>query len=396
MTVWPRLLYVGDVPVESTYHGSALLHRLLEDYPRLTILETGTPSQPQRRVPGAKYVSFPLDQSRWLKTRFHEYAVVWFTNRGSKNSNEIGATLNGSEFDCVLTVAHGFGWLAAATLARKRRVPLHLVVHDDWPRAAQVPPAFRSWFENQFANVYNQAQSRLCVSPSMAQAYQTRYGATGEVLYPLRASSAPDFTEPPPRLAKNDHQFTVAFAGTINSPGYVKALIALHDALTPLDGRLLIFGPLTPDQARQNGLDLPSVAVCGLLPWPELMNRLRDEADALFVPMSFDVAERSNMEMSFPSKLVDYTAVGVPLLIYGPPYCSAVGWAKENRGVAELAGDENELGEAVRRLANDPARRVELGKIALQIGQQYFAHNTVMEVFTHAITTRGWLCPKSW
>ncbi len=370
----PRMLYVGDVPVESTYHGSALLHRLFDNYPQLTVLETGVPSQVERRLPGAEYLSYRLDGSRWLKTRFHPYAVVWFTYRGSSRATQIDT----NDFDCILTVAHGFGWLAAARLARKRRVPLHLIVHDDWPRAAQVPAAFRSWFENQFANVYNEAQSRLCVSPAMERAYRTRYGTAGDVLYPMRAASTPDFAEPPQRLAKNAHQFTIAFAGTINSPGYVNALMALHDALARIGGRLLIFGP--------HALDLPNITNCGLLQSAELMNRLRDEADALFVPMSFDATERSNMEMSFPSKLTDYTAVGVPLLIYGPPYCSAVGWAKENRGVAEVAEDENELGEAVRRLANDPIQRFELGKVALEVGRKYFSHDTVQEVFNRAIT----------
>jgi glycosyltransferase involved in cell wall biosynthesis len=387
--MWPRLLYVGDVPVESTYHGSALLHRLLVDYPGVTIVETGVPSQAERRIPRANYLAYRLDESRWLKTRFHPYAVVWFTYSRSRNGHDVAASLNGCEFDCVLTVAHGFGWLAAASLARKHRVPLHLIVHDDWPRAAHVPGVFRNWFDRMFAKVYKQAQSRLCVSPSMQQAYYTRYGAPGDVLYPMRAANAPNFAEPPPRLAANDHQFTVAFAGTINSPGYIKALIALDDALTTVGGRLLIFGPFTPDQARQCGLDLPNIEICGLLRSDELMNRLRDEADVLFVPMSFDATERSNMEMSFPSKLVDYTAAGLPLLIYGPPYCSAVGWAEENPGVAEVTHNEPELAEAVRRLANDPQHRIELGKAALQTGARYFAHHTVHEVFTRAITTRG-------
>ena len=37
----PRLLYVGDVPVEASYHGSALIYRLLQRYPveRLRIVE---------------------------------------------------------------------------------------------------------------------------------------------------------------------------------------------------------------------------------------------------------------------------------------------------------------------------------------------------------------------
>ena len=31
--MFTNLLYVGDVPVEASYHGSALLHRLLSGHP---------------------------------------------------------------------------------------------------------------------------------------------------------------------------------------------------------------------------------------------------------------------------------------------------------------------------------------------------------------------------
>ncbi len=377
------MLYVGDVPVESTYHGSALLHRLLADYPsdRLTVLETGARSRPERRLPGVAYREHRLDRSRWLKTRFHPYAMAWFSHRAPKTA----LSLNGVEFDDVLTVAHGFGWLAASNLARRRNVPLHFMVHDDWPRAANVPRGCRDWIDKQFGEVYRQAQSRLCVSPAMQRAYETRYGASCEVLYPSRASDLQEFAEPPSRLGLNDHQFTIAFAGTVNSTGYVKALIALHDALAATGGRLLIFGPLTPEQARQAGLDLPKVVVGGLLSWPELMRRLREEVDALFVPMSFDVEDRSNMELAFPSKLADCTAVGLPLLVYGPSYCSAVRWAKENASVGEVVEAEAGLAEVVKRLVNEPARRVGLGREALRVGRAYFACDAVRAVFNRAI-----------
>ena len=379
---------MGDVPVESTYHGSALLHRLLSDYPddRLTILETGTPSQPSRRLKDVNYLSHPLDGSRWLKTRFHPFAMVWFSHRAHQASHG-SLPLNAIEFDGVLTVAHGFGWLAAASIGRKRDVALHLMVHDDWPRAANVPRGWRNWLDKRFADVYRQAQSRMVVSPAMQRDYETRYGVTAEVLYPSRASGLPVYADPPQRLARNDHQFTIAFAGTINSPGYVKALIALHDALADAGGRLLIFGPLTPEQARDVGLDLPNVVVGGLLSWPELMRRLREEVDALFVPMSFDVSDRSNMEMAFPSKLADCTAVGLPLLIYGPPYCSAVRWAIENAAVAAAVETQEGLAAVVQRWADDPALRQTLGQRALEIGEKYFAHDAVQAVFSRSITS---------
>src|SRR5215216_1700495 len=200
-----RLLYVGDVPVEASYHGSALLHRLLSDYPpdSLTIIETGPQSESKRRLPNVNYISHPIGNPRWLNTRFHPYAVAWFTHAGKRVAPKIVQSVNGAGFESVLTVAHGFGWLAAAEIASRRNTPLHLMVHDDWPRVANVAPQFRQWLDERFANVYRQAQSRFCVSPAMSRFYEKRYGKPAQVIYPSRAAGGPDFDTPPARLANS-------------------------------------------------------------------------------------------------------------------------------------------------------------------------------------------------
>ena len=380
--MFPRLLYVGDVPVEASYHGSAFLHRLLSDYPheRLTVIETATRSDPARRLPKVNYIFHPIGKARWLNTRFHPYAVAWFTRAGKRLAPKIAESVNGAGFESVLTVAHGFGWLAAANIAIKRKVPLHLIIHDDWPRAADIAPGWRQWLDDHFACVYRQSQSRLCVSPSMSRFYEDRYGEPAQVLYPSRAADCPDFDAPPAHLANNDKPFTIAFAGTINSNGYIQALTALQNALKPVSGRLLIFGP---DQIGLNG---PNTEIRGLVSSSELLARLRKEADALFVPMSFDTSDRANMQIAFPSKLADYTATGLPLLIYGPTYCGAVVWARDNPGVAEVVETEGELGQAVERLAKNPLLRVALGKYALEIGHLYFTHERAQEVFNRSLS----------
>src|SRR5690349_11127646 len=205
--MWPRLLYVGDVPVEASYHGSALLHRLLSDYPpkKLTIIETATPSETLRRLPEVNYLSYRIGNQRWLNTRFHPYVATWFTQTGKRSAPKITQSLNGFAFESVLTVAHGYGWLAAAEIARRRNAPLHLIVHDDWPRVANV--AFRNSLDQRFASVYRQAQSRLCVSPAMSRSYSERYGQTAETIYPSRATTCPEYDEPPSRVGRNDHTF---------------------------------------------------------------------------------------------------------------------------------------------------------------------------------------------
>ena len=108
MLMFPRLLYVGDVPVEASYHGSALLHRLLSDYPhdRLTIIETATESDPDRRLPTVNYISHPIGKARWLNTRFHPYVVTWFTHAAERQAPKILQSVNGRRLESV------FGTLA--------------------------------------------------------------------------------------------------------------------------------------------------------------------------------------------------------------------------------------------------------------------------------------------
>lgn len=387
----PRLIYIGDVGVEASYHGSALLHRLLSAYTagKLCVVETALPSVPARRLPGVEYLSYPIAKQRLLNTRFHPHAMAWFSRVAARSGARIGALVDAFEGEGVLTVAHGFGWLAAADFAAKRGLPLHLIVHDDWPHVASVRAGFRHWLEESFARVCRQARSVLCVSPAMCAAYAKRYGVSADVLYPMRSIDCAEIAAPPARVQRNDQPFTIAFAGSVNSSGYIQALLALQDAVTAIDGRLLIFGPLTAAEAQQCGLNEPHTAVRGLLSAAELMARLREEADALFVPMSFAREDRTNMELAFPSKLADCTAVGLPLIIYGPPYCSAVTWACYNSGVAEVIDTDQRtnLTQAVARLATDPARRLALAETALAVGRRYFAHEAVQEIFDRAITT---------
>jgi hypothetical protein len=176
---------------------------------------------------------------------------------------------------------------------------------------------------------------------------------------------------------------TAAFAGTITSAGVRRALRLLAEVLAESRGRLLIFGPLSPESAKNAGLTLPNVELRGLLSSPDLIRRFREEADLLFVPMSFEENDRANVEISFPSKLTDYTTVGIPLLIYGPDYSSAVRWAKENAGVAEVVSteDQNVLVDRVLPIARDPEQRMALGRRALKVGNEYFSSDVALSRF---------------
>lgn len=389
MTVLPRLLYVGDVAVESSYHGSTLLYRLLQQYPpdRLMIVEGNLfPPRTDRRLPGVTYTTLHVGRRRLLDSRAHDWYSRWLLAGAARRASRIPALLSGFAPQAVMTVGHAYSWLTAARFARHESLPLLFVAHDDWPRAVAAP--LRNGVDRAFGDVYRQAAARLCSSPFMAEDYERRYGVPGTVLLPYRAPDAKMFNAPAERVGRVGGAPTFVFAGTINSPGYADLLRRLARSIARRDGQLLIFGPIDPRQAAAAGLDRPNVRLGGLLEAADLLDRLRREADVLFVPMSFAAEDQANMRMGFPSKLTDYTAAGLPLLICGPSYCSAVRWAADRAGVAEVVASEDPaaLDAAVDRLVRDSAHRMALAATAQRIGDRDFSAVTAAAVFRRALT----------
>jgi hypothetical protein len=387
----PRLLYLGNVPVESSYHGSALLHRLLSEYPpeKLLILEGSTPhgSQPARRLSFVAYGMFPSGFRQLLRSLLLIPYGTYLISRAESWWCKVDRFCAGFAPQAVLTVAHGPLWLTAAAFARQRGLPLHLICHDDIGSTMHLPLALRPWLERKFANIYQQAASRLCVSVYMQEDYERRFGASGRVLHPSRARDAVIHDTPPARLHLPCARLTVAYGGTINSAGHYKSLRDLAIALQQVGGQLLIFG-LTREGARSCGLAAPNIKTRGLVSSSEMIKAFREEADALAVSMSFDPKHSTALRTNFPSKLTDYTAAGLPLLIHGPADSSAVRWASENAGVGEIVTEPGvqALLPALHRLQQDATRRVALAQAAIRVGGEYFSPTRAREVFLGAIS----------
>lgn len=387
----PNLLYLGNVPVESSYHGSALLFRLLSDYPKekLLILEGSTPhgSSPDRRIPSVGYGIFPAGHPSLLRWRLRIPYWTFLAWRATSWRRRVARCCGDFTPQAVLTVAHGPLWMTASAFARDHAMPLHLLCHDEIQAAMHVTPFLRPWIEKQFGEHYRRAASRLCVSPGMREDYRRRFGSDATVLYPSRSADAETHDAPPAQLEQPRQSLTIAFAGTLHLPGYFAALEDTAQVLRSIGGRLLIYGGCTRTGAAAHGLTSTNVEYRGLLPSRELVRELREHADALLVTMSFAESDRAAMRNGFPSKLADYTLAGLPLLIHGPPDCSAVAWARENPGVAEVVTDRKHaaLTEALRRLS-EPGHRIEVGAAAAKAGREYFSHDRAQRTLFERLT----------
>lgn len=384
----PRLLYVADVPVESTQHGSALMFRAFENYPvdRLRVVETDVRSQPDRRLPEVGYAHLPIAVRRWLNTRLHGVYAAWLTARASRHADRIIAAAPGFGAEAVVTIGHGFGWLAAAEAARRLAIPLHFIVHDDWPRVSGIAGALRPWLDRAFGRAYRRAATRLCVSPFMAEVYERRYGIAGSVMYPSRSEACPVFDAKVARPLAEDAVLTIGYGGN-SGPEMMACLETLAAALPGSNARLAVFGPFDGDTRRRLlGLS-PSISFEGFVPYQQMIHGLRSSADVLFVPMTFAEADRENQVVSFPSKLADYTATGLPLLIYGPAYSSAVRWARAEGDVAAIVDEQGfaPLRAAIDGLRQDLGRRTQLAQAAVAAGHRCFDSSGARAALSRAL-----------
>jgi hypothetical protein len=103
--------------------------------------------------------------------------------------------------------------------------------------------------------------------------------------------------------------------------------------------------------------------------------------------MSFAPAEAAAFRLNFPSKLAEYTAAALPLLIWGPRESSAVRWATSEPGAAAVVtdADETTMGRVLAKLRKDPGWRYELGRTAARVGRKYFSAAGARDTFYQTI-----------
>jgi hypothetical protein len=371
------------------FHGAGLIYRLLDGYPpdRLLALETRfTRAAPELRLPGVTYQVFAIPGNRLRFTRVSHWAGSWFLLATPRHARRL--RLEAFAPEGVLTVTLGYSWLVAARFAETEKLPLHLILHDDWPPSMPVVRWLRTRQDQSFGRAYRYASSRLCVSPFMEEEYRKMYGVPGQVLYPSWAKEFSPIGGIPWAYGNHAGPLVGAYAGNIFRKGYTQLIAGIAELLAARGGRLLLFGPNTPEQLKSAGLDRNCIVPQGVVSPQEMISRVRAEADFVFVPMSFESdSMRRNMRISFPSKLTDYAAAGLPLLIWGPSYCSAVRWAQRHAPFALVVTDPRmaEIDVALDRLEQGHYRE-RVGRAVREIGERLFSHGAAMKVFHGALT----------
>lgn len=290
-------------------------------------------------------------------------------------TREIEELLEGFDPELVLCVMqHSNFYDAAARFARLRRLPLVVIVHDVNEQFEPVLPIAVKAMRRRDGAFYRQASRRLCVSPEMEGLCRELYGAAGDVLYPVRGEDL--FARPIEAAVtlKSKPGLTVGFVGNLNY-GYGDELLRLLPAFRASGSRLVVFssppGPSCAELLRMPDL----VDFRGFAPAAEAWQSVQAECDAVILPYPNPPGKLERLyRFHFPSKLPEYLALGMPVIVTGPEFATGVSWASRHpeSSVVWTGGAIYEFADRLAHLRDEPATRRRLAEGALREGSDAF------------------------
>jgi glycosyltransferase involved in cell wall biosynthesis len=118
--------------------------------------------------------------------------------------------------------------------------------------------------------------------------------------------------------------------------------------------------------------------------------RVLSEADVAYLPFSFDLGMRHIAETSFPSKIAEYLAAGLPILAHAPAYSTVALYCREHEcGLVVDQPDEVLLRDALVRLGNDAALRESLSEKGLEIARDNHDASRIVPDFLQQLGCTG-------
>ncbi len=365
------ILFMCDFPPSNLRGGSVLIGRLLEGYPenRIVVL-TGSyfnRISPQEGRLICRQVVFPTsnETGRWGLGRIKSL-IDWLTIPALLLYALVAVRSNRTR--AIVTIAHGHFFIAAALVSWACRLPLVLIVHDDWVAAElQTSLVLKYFCESLFRVVAKRAAHIYAVTPYMGEMLAEKYGVSAEVQMPAIDPAA--IADSLGAFAKNDEEcLRIVYAGTLTgaTDDSFRLLLELIKSEKLRDygvnaWELLLFVMATPEQAQAAGWGHERIKFQGWVSQAELKSALAT-ADILFLPFSFREEERFATSQAFPSKTADYLNSGKPILIFAPPYSSLVRYAQQF-GFAEIVAepDQEQLARCIARIWTSAEYRNELG-----------------------------------
>jgi glycosyltransferase involved in cell wall biosynthesis len=190
----------------------------------------------------------------------------------------------------------------------------------------------------------------------MAQSWEEKYKAKGNYFYPIASHALQARPLSDSSILRSAPHLTIGYAGSL-AYGYREGIEEILPAFEYTNTSLNIY--------RDNEVLLPkseNLVFAGYSNTSEeTWERIKAECDAVILPYSTNEKFSKLYSTHFPSKLPEYLALGMPVIIFGPEYANGVKWAKSKESFLS-AGDTQRLIEIITSLKIDSAGRIRIVK----------------------------------
>jgi glycosyltransferase involved in cell wall biosynthesis len=361
-----HILYVSTTLPTPGFGSSVILYRhlkRLKDW-RVTILVDDDSAAERYELP-KEWRIIKTGERRWWWPPVKKRIPGLLNLRLGLLRRTCARALNSERPSAILTQL-GRNSLLAYRLSLAWRIPLSVIVHDKWQVWSKYGGADRYLDDNLAASILNHASRVWPVSLELANSYSIRDADRVRVLYPMPEGNIGGFAR-----WRDDFKThpVIGFAGSFHTP-QLKDLKAAVDALRSLNGKLFIISK-SNETIKSLLKDCPDIEYTEPLPEnSQAITYLKDTVSCILISGSID-QRAQGWQYSFPSRLVEFMHLGVPMIITAMPGTVLSNWAKRHNWLAyaEDSGG-NDISEIVRRITEkeswekmaDESRAVALGE----------------------------------
>lgn len=281
------------------------------------------------------------------------------------------------QIEAIFTVPWDHFTIAAYFIHAITGVPIFMYIMDD-PAGTRRSDGSQPFLYRIFMPRLVRACKRVWgVSEGMCDYFEKTYGVKCLPLLPALAVENFQKTRVLKRSESREGAFRIVYTGAI----YTAQLDAIQRLVRVIDqgsGRndsrglrfeLTMYTSLSETALMRMGLFAQNAKRSEV--GHADVGRVLAEASLAFLPLSFEPAMRHIVETSFPSKIAEYLASGVPMLVHAPPYSAVARYCKENAcGLVVDEPSERALCDALLRLATDNTLRERLSARALETAKK--------------------------
>lgn len=331
----PKILFIADEIPQSVNAGSIQFYRLFQHYPQERLMVFGREPLIGAKLLDCEYHTLKMPVlDRIRLSRFMPYltdlqSIGLALPQLPKRLKKIA---DGFKPDIVISLMQLLPfYYVAYHYSQERKIPFILFCHDDVEDFARPHQLFKKPLVKLNSKIYQSASKRICISPEMAEAWKVKYLAKGDFMYPTASENIRNRSIYNAEELVQKKTLTLGYAGSL-AYGYREGINEIIDILERTNTTLRIYRNIDKDITKSSAIEFAGYANTPEETWLKII----EECDAVILPYSQSKKFEKLYRTHFPSKLAEYVALQMPIIVCGPDYANGMKWSKTKNGI--LAG----------------------------------------------------------